>query len=141
MELSPKLSTQLEPSLDFTAQKINVLVADDSEDNLFLIRRMLTKMGLTVSTASNGIIACRMALEGNFDLVLMDIQMPEMDGYEATKALRQQGYSKPIIALTAHAMSQERELTAAAGCDAHLTKPINRNELAVIINSLTRYTK
>jgi CheY-like chemotaxis protein len=68
-----------------------------------------------------------------YDIVLMDIQMPNMDGYEAARALRQAGYKKPIVALTAHAMPEERARTLAAGFDGHLTKPINLSEMIEVI--------
>ncbi|RYZ56791.1 MAG: response regulator, partial [Proteobacteria bacterium] len=108
---------------------INVLLAEDSPDNQLLVRRVLIKNGATVDSAVNGVEAFRMGLMGDYDLVLMDIQMPYMDGYEATKALREAGFHKPIIALTAHAMAEERARTHAAGCNGHLTKPLNAKEL------------
>jgi CheY-like chemotaxis protein len=68
----------------------------------------------------------------------MDIQMPELDGYEATYRLRKAGYKRPIIALTAHALKNERERSLRTGCNEHLTKPINRSEL---ISSLVHFTR
>lgn len=108
---------------------INILLAEDSPDNQLLVRRVLIKNGATVDSAVNGVEAFRMGLMGDYDLVLMDIQMPYMDGYETTKALREAGFHKPIIALTAHAMAEERARTHAAGCNGHLTKPLNAKEL------------
>ncbi len=80
-----------------------------------------------------------MGMNGNFDIILMDIQMPEMDGYEATRALREAGFKKPIVALTAHAMAEECARSFAAGCDRHLTKPLNQTELIETIELLTSY--
>ncbi len=120
---------------------VSVLLAEDSTDNQLLVRLVLTKQGATVETANNGVEAFKMGMNGNFDIALMDIQMPEMDGYEATRALREAGFKKPIVALTAHAMPEERARTLAAGCSAHLTKPLNQAELIETIERLTSYTK
>ena len=114
---------------------LKILVADDSNDNLLLVSRILGKQGAGVVTARNGLEAFRLSLAGKYDLVLMDIQMPEMDGYEATRSLRDAGFKKPIIALTAHAMAEERARSYAAGCNGHLTKPLDENELVQMILS------
>jgi CheY-like chemotaxis protein len=108
---------------------VRVLVVDDAPDNQQLIWRYLTKQGALIETAENGWIGYRAALGGNFDIVLMDIQMPIMDGYTATQKLRENGFSKPIIALTAHAMTEIRKKCLNVGCNAQLTKPINSKEL------------
>ena len=118
---------------------IRVLLAEDSSDNQFLVSLVLRKHGAIVETAKNGVEAFKMGMNGDFDIVLMDIQMPEMDGYEATRALREAGFKKPIVALTAHAMAEERARTLAAGCDGHLTKPLNQTELIETIERLTSY--
>ena len=120
---------------------IRVLLAEDSADNQVLVRLMLTNQGAIVDTAKDGVEAFKMGMNGNFDIVLMDIQMPEMDGYEATRALREAGFNKPIVALTAHAMAEERARTLAAGCDGHMTKPLNRTELIETIARVTSCTK
>ncbi len=114
-------------------QGVSILVADDSVDNLFLARRVLMKNGAEVATVNNGKEALDAGLGGDFDVILMDIQMPIMDGYEATRALRSAGYKKPILALTAHAMAEEIARTGSAGCDAHLTKPLDQVELIATI--------
>jgi signal transduction histidine kinase/ActR/RegA family two-component response regulator len=101
-----------------------VLLIDDSTDNLVLTKRILEKAGAIVETAMNGIEGVAKALTGNHDMILMDIQMPKMNGYDATAELRAKGYTKPIIALTAHAMKEDREKCLQSGCNDYLTKPV-----------------
>src|SRR5690606_28934492 len=108
---------------------LKILLAEDSVDNQLLIKRFLTLAGASVDTAVNGREAIDKALKQKYDIILMDVQMPELDGISATKQLRAQGYSGIIIALTAHALTEERERTLQAGCNDHFTKPINRSEL------------
>lgn len=117
---------------------LHILVADDSTDNQMLVKRILAKNGALVDLANNGEEAIEKGMAKDFDLVLMDLQMPKVDGYEATRSLRAKGFLKPIIALTAHAMLEERIKTKEAGCNAHLTKPINSVELIETIRSLSR---
>ncbi len=103
-----------------------ILLAEDGEDNMRLISAILRKVGAEVVGAENGRIATEKAVEQKFDVILMDMQMPEMDGYQATSYLRSKGYKGPIVALTAHAMASDRERCVSVGCDDHLTKPIER---------------
>lgn len=110
-------------------ENVRVLVIDDAPDNRELITHYLAKRGALVDSATNGLLGYKQALEKQYDLVLMDIQMPEMDGYTATEKLRAAGYSKPIIALTAHAMSEVRKKCLNVGCNEHLPKPINPHDL------------
>ena len=108
---------------------MNVLVVDDAGDNRTLISRFLVAAGAQVDCATDGFEGMASALAKDYDVVLMDIQMPQLDGYSATTRLRAGGYKKPIIALTAHALKEERESSMRAGCDDHLTKPIDRTTL------------
>ncbi len=108
-----------------------VLVAEDGLDNQTLISAILRGAGAEVDLAANGRTAMEMALSARaadtpYDAILMDMQMPEMDGYQATRKLRQAGYDGPIIALTAHAMAEDRRKCIEAGCDDYATKPVNR---------------
>jgi signal transduction histidine kinase/CheY-like chemotaxis protein len=120
-----------------------MLVAEDGPDNQVLIRHILQKAGAHVVVVDNGRAAVNQAMEvesqpGRFDVILMDMQMPIMDGYEATTALRTRGYRGPIIALTAHAMDGERQRCIDAGCDDYATKPIDRVRLIGLIRRYAR---
>ncbi|MCL2305662.1 MAG: ATP-binding protein [Planctomycetaceae bacterium] len=113
---------------------LKVLVVDDGHINQLVISAQLTEAGSDVTLADNGqaaieIINTNESAGMPFDVVLMDIQMPVMDGYEATRRLRSNGYTRPIIAITAHALSGDCEKTLEVGCDAYLSKPANREQL------------
>ncbi|HEX4055458.1 MAG TPA: response regulator [Tepidisphaeraceae bacterium] len=117
-----------------------LLLAEDGVHNQRAISFYLQKAGADVAVAINGRVACDMAMaavaEGKpFDVILMDMQMPEMDGYAAAKWLREQAYTGPIIALTAHAMSHDRDRCIKAGCSDYLSKPIDRKQLILTVAS------
>jgi two-component system sensor histidine kinase/response regulator len=116
----------------------HVLLAEDNAINTEVARNMLERLGVSVTTAENGAEAVTRLQQQHVDLVLMDIQMPVMDGYQATQQIRQMPqYAKlPIIALTAHAMKGDREKCLAAGMNGHVAKPIDPDEL---YNALTRW--
>lgn len=110
-----------------------VLVVEDNEDNQKLIRLYLRKLGLNVTIAENGAFGVEAALRKDFDLVLMDMQMPVMDGLEATMTLRDKGYTLPIIALTASAMRSDIQRCQEAGCNDFLSKPIEHERFNNVI--------
>ena len=120
-----------------------VLLAEDGIDNQRLIALMLRQAGATVEVVDNGEIAVKRAFEEErngqpFDLILMDMQMPVLDGYRATEQLREAGYFWPIVALTAHAMLGDREKCLAAGCDDFAAKPVKREQLVALVASYGR---
>lgn len=112
---------------------VHVLLAEDSEDNSELMTHFLKLSGAQVDQVSNGAEAVKHALSGSYDLILMDIQMPVLDGYAASRHLREAGYNSPIIALTAHAMRGEREKCLAAGCIDYMSKPVKSSLLVEMV--------
>jgi CheY-like chemotaxis protein len=119
-----------------------ILIAEDSEDNLFLVKAYLKGPSFEFDVARNGQQAVEKVLSGKFDLVLMDLQMPVMDGYEATGWIREWEKQNnrspiPILALTAHALAECGPRTLAAGCTAHLTKPISK---ATLLDAIAKYS-
>ncbi len=107
----------------------HVLIAEDVETNQILAKALLGRMGLDVTIAADGHEAVQKAMSEEFDLIFMDIQMPGMDGFEATRELRRKGLKTPIIALTAHAMKGDDQKCFEAGCNDYLSKPFERLRL------------
>jgi signal transduction histidine kinase/DNA-binding response OmpR family regulator len=122
-------------------RSLRILVAEDNAVNRMLVTALLAKRGHTSVSVVNGREAVTAVATGLFDLVLMDVQMPEMDGLQATAAIRRAekitGTHVPIVALTAHAMKGDREACLAAGTDEYLSKPVNATELFALIEILT----
>ena len=128
-----KRTNESGPSL----RRLQILLAEDNTVNQRLASVMLERQGHTVTVAEDGRRALTLFRQQTFDLVLMDVQMPEMDGFEATRAMRQweigQGTRTPIVALTAHAMKGDDERCVEAGMDGHLAKPIRKADLQQVV--------
>jgi CheY-like chemotaxis protein len=132
-------SDNLDAIREIRLDGFKVLITDDSPDNQLLFSRILRSAGALVDSAENGEIAAKAfesvredAIQGRlnkYDLVIMDIRMPICDGYEASRLIRQSGYTGPIIALTANHFPDERERCLNAGCDDFYSKPIDRLSL------------
>ena len=125
-------------------EKRKLLIAEDNPDNQKLISAYLEGSPHEVDLAVNGIDAIEKFTNNDYDLVLMDIQMPVMDGYEATRRIRslerrRRGFKTPILALTAHATTDERQKCLEAGCDGHLTKPIRKSKLLEAIHHCSKH--
>ena len=115
------------------SRSLRILLAEDNIVNEKVACAILNKAGHTVEVARDGLQAVRIMASGSFDIVLMDVQMPEMDGFEATAAIREMekhtGAHTPVIAMTAHALGGYEERCLAAGMDGYVTKPIRREQL------------
>ena len=124
------------------AQSLRILLAEDSQDNVLLIQAYLKASGYSAEVACNGAVALEKYISGTYDVVLMDVQMPVMDGYAATRRIRQWETDNrvtpvPILALTAHALPEEVRKSLDAGCTVHLTKPIRK---ATLIGAIEEHT-
>lgn len=104
-----------------------VLVVEDNDANLYLMRFMFEKYGFHVLAAKSGAEGVERAITEKPDLIIMDIQLPDMNGYEATKKIKESDAARdiPVVALTSYAMAGDREKAFAAGCNGYITKPIN----------------
>lgn len=118
-----------------------ILLVEDAPDNQMVIGMFLNSAGAKVDFADNGYEGISKASEYKYDIILMDIQMPKMDGYEATRILRKKGFDIPIVALTAHALMEERTSCLNAGCTEHFTKPVNSEKLISLVARLVQKRK
>jgi CheY-like chemotaxis protein len=115
-----------------------ILIAEDVESNFLYLKAVLSKLSATIYWAKNGIEAVEICENNPIDLVFMDLQMPEMNGYEATEILKKKLPHLPIVAQTAFAMSDDREKALDSGCDDYLAKPIKSKDL---LNVVEKYIK
>jgi signal transduction histidine kinase/ActR/RegA family two-component response regulator len=138
-----KMATQLEDmqveAIDETVNIVpnsvsgHVLVVEDSPDNQDLIAKYLIKAGATVEVVDNGLMAMQKALTRHYDLILMDVQMPIMDGLTATRKLRDEGYTKPVVMITANSLKEDRDKCLTAGADDYLTKPVDVRHFSKVL--------
>lgn len=115
-----------------------ILLVEDNPQNRYLVTFLLEKNGYEVISAEDGEAAVEMAIEQGPDLILMDVQLPRLDGYEATRRIKADDRSKdiPLVALTAHSMKGDRGKALAAGCDEYITKPVDADGLLVRVREL-----
>lgn len=124
---------------DLTRFKLRVLVADDTVFNQQIIKRLLNKWGVEVKVVNNGKEAVTAFIDEEFDLIIMDVKMPEMDGFEATRKIREaekkSGKHTPIIAMTASSAEEDKERCLASGMDGYVPKPLDSDQLYELIQS------
>ncbi len=137
-ELRANPGNQTSFTAELPLRHLTALLVEDAPDNQYLISQYLRKMNIEVDIANNGFEGLNKARSKNYDFVLMDMQMPVMDGYSAAKELRAGGFKKPILALTAAAMVEEKKMALGAGCNAYLTKPLNPGILIATIREWTQ---
>jgi two-component system, cell cycle response regulator DivK len=114
-----------------------ILLVEDNEMNRDMLSRRLQRRGFEVGIATDGVAGVTRALDGGWDLILMDMSLPEIDGWEATRRIRASEHAPvPIIALTAHAMSGDRDRALEAGCNDYDTKPVDLERLLAKISAL-----
>ncbi len=132
-----KKNQKAQESIDQTIialPECEILVVDDGKANRRLIRLILERAGCSVTEAENGQVGFEKAITGKFDVVLMDMQMPVLDGYQATRKLRDENYEGSVIALTANAMKGDQQKCMDAGCDGFLPKPVNMDHLLSVLH-------
>ena len=137
-----RLEHPYEAEPDFDGRHLRILAAEDNASNQLVLRALLQAFDITPTLVGNGLLAVQACEQQDFDLILMDVQMPEMDGVAATGRIRareaQLGLARtPIVALSANAMSHQVREYLAAGMDAHIAKPINIEHLAEALSRLT----
>jgi CheY-like chemotaxis protein len=142
----PVTSPVSHPPVPVASRPLHILLVEDSPDNQILVRSYLKSTPYQVDVAEHGGIAVEQIKQSHYDVILMDMNMPVMDGYEATKAIRaweqQQDLPKmQIIALTALVLKEESEKILEAGCDAHMTKPIKRQTLLEVLQACEGYRR
>jgi two-component system sensor histidine kinase/response regulator len=137
---TPPAAVRLTRPRDRVPGPLRILLAEDNPVNQKLAQTAIHKMGHDIVVVNNGIEAVRAHASAPFDLVLMDLQMPEMDGFAATAAIRQTEHQSadhiPIVAITAHAMQGDRDRCLAAGMDDYISKPIDLKALAHLIDRI-----
>ena len=127
-----QLNRETEPQLPQKASG-RVLIAEDNPSNQMLMKLLVKRAGYHPVVVSDGLEAVEKAKSQNFDLILMDMQMPNLNGYQATCALRKEGFTMPIIATTAYAMTGDAEKCIEAGCNDYLEKPISTKKLRQVL--------
>ncbi len=120
---------------DYT-DKPRVLIAEDERSSRKMLRVFLQKMGFQVTAVKNGRQAIDVTAQESFDIILLDMQMPHMSGYDAASMMRRRGIKTPIIAITAHARADDRTKCLAAGCTNYLSKPVCPDDLRKMLSNL-----
>ena len=123
----------MEEQINTSRKKI--LIVEDEESNYELLKAMLRKMDVDIFWAQNGLQAIDLCESHNFSLILMDIKMPEMNGYDAIRILRKRGLQIPIIAQTAYARIEDEDISLKMGFNGYISKPIDRKKLFDMVNS------
>jgi CheY-like chemotaxis protein len=136
LQLHDTVATEKDAAASSRLDGLRILVAEDTPDQALLIKFLLSALGAHVEITDNGATAVEKSLNNNFDVVFMDIQMPILDGLSATRLLRRQRFQKPIIAITAQALQEDRDKALAAGCNNHLAKPFTQERLLATVRDV-----